>query len=400
MSPALTLDLTSLATVRGSPGRPSTDSLAARAFAVYDAMMTYWFQASSLIGRPVGVALTNFPRTDATVSAYEPSIQQFFITRERAFAWDVLGHEFFHFVADRGSPRVIDRNPQGPHSGGSAIGQSGRSRDEGMRLAWSEGLATFMSLALQRSPVDTSFGFPSDLLLVGDSRYTTTENFILDVDAETPSPSEGFASENSVLGLLWDLFDDAPDAEAPLTDLFAGVTPATLWDAITAALPCDPCDRVDRFWTAITRFFGAGSRTTIDLGQLFALNRIAPTATEPADGTGIPGATLPTFRWTANGDPSPAHRNDTFALVLSRDDFQGHRIILRVPPGATEYTPTFGEWQSVLMGGDAGAQYRWGVAAIRGDGPMIPEGWAWYSNVLSFAAPSLDVGGSSVRDRP
>lgn len=158
---------------------------------------------------------------------------------------------------------------------------------------------------------------------------------------------------------------------------------------------------MDRFWTAITRFFGAGSGTTIGLGQLFALNRIAPTATEPADGTGIPEATLPTFRWTANGDPSPAHRNDTFALVLSRDDFQGHRIILRVPPGATEYTPTLGEWQSILMGGDAGAQYRWAVAAIRGDGPMIPEGWPWYSNVLSFTAASLDVGtGSSVRDPP
>jgi len=29
----------------------------------------------------------------------------------------------------------------------------GRDRDAGMRLAWSEGLATFMSLALQKQPV-------------------------------------------------------------------------------------------------------------------------------------------------------------------------------------------------------------------------------------------------------
>src|SRR5574337_31370 len=276
--------------VLGSPGAPSPDTDAdrsARIMAVYDAMLTFWFQFTGLIGHNMQQALTNYPRTDGTISFYDPNTQQMVITRERAFAWDVLGHEFTHFGTNRAALRPIDNNPGGSHSGGSAIGQlpcatcSPRNRDEGMRLAWSEGLATYFSLALQNQPADPGFPFPATLARIGDGRYTTTENFILDYSAETPDSNEGFGSENSVLAMLWDFLDTNQDGDQVI-DSIAGVGPQLLWSAINTLLPCNPCDRVDRVWTGVRNFFGADNlKGFVPAGGLAVGNAIITHAKPP-----------------------------------------------------------------------------------------------------------------------
>ena len=392
VGPQVVIDVTSAATVRGAPGAPSMDSLSARAFAVYDAMLTFWFQAAALVGRDVQRAHVSFPaptRAGCGTTCYVAQTPEIFVLREDAFDWDVLGHEFFHFVADLAAPRAIDRNPGGGHSGGTAIGQPprpgapGRTRDEGMRLAWSEGLATFMSLALQAEPPDPTFDFPRSLASVGDRRYQDREDIEIVLDPEGPAASEGFGSASSVLGLLWDLFDAAADGGD--TDTVRGVGPRLVWSLITRDLPCDPCDRVDRVWTAVTRFLGARDSRTLEVARAFALNRIAPEAVAPAEGAVASVVVPPTFAWVPNGDPSPAHRPNRFLLALSRDGFRNHLAVIEVPAlDATSYTPTQAEWASVLAGGPAGAGYEWLVAGLRQDDPAVPEGWYWYSNVLRF----------------
>lgn len=324
-APTTTINVTSAATVRGTPGAPSNDSLPARAFAAYDAMLTFWFQVTAMIGTNMQLARTNFPESTAVgaacrTSCYRGSTQQMHILREDAFDWDVLGHEFFHFVTDRAKLRPIDTSPGGPHSGGSAIGENGRNRDEGLRLAWSEGLATAMSLLIQTRPL-APFPFPA-LLHVSNRNYTDTEDANIDTDAETPGRSEGFASERSILGLLWDLSDTNQDSDAPVIDTLAGVDARLLWTLINSTLPCNPCDRVDRFWVSITQLFGVTSSTAFEASKVFVINKMAPKATAPADGASVGGTAAPTFQWTLSGDPSPAHRNNHYFLAFSRDNFR------------------------------------------------------------------------------
>src|SRR5262249_54829316 len=157
-----------------------------------------------------------------------------FIHREDAFDWDVIGHEFTHVLTSTFSARggrVIDANPGGVHSGGSAIGQDDgtghlRTREEGMQLAWSEGLAPFFGLALQSQPVSATVPFPSPLLTVGNALFEETEDVVFVIDPENPVGNEGFGSEESVLAVFWDLFDSARDTDAlsGAADAIDGVT--------------------------------------------------------------------------------------------------------------------------------------------------------------------------------
>lgn len=386
------IDLTSAPTARGTPGAPSKDSLAARAFAVFDGLLTFWMQAAALTGHDLERVRVVFPASTiggCGTTCYVPATLEIFVLREDAFDWDVLGHEFFHFVADRAAPRVIDENPGGGHGGGSAIGQpprpgaTARTRDEGMRLAWSEGLATFMSLALQAQPPDPTFDFPRSLTAVGDRRYRDSEDVEVALDPEAPADSAGFGSPSSVLGLLWDLFDAAVDAAG--LETVQGVGPRLVWSLITRDLPCDPCDRIDRVWTAATMLLGPRDGRTLAVARLLALNGIAPLATAPAAGSVASAARPPAFSWSPNGDPSPDHRTDRFLLAFSRDGFAGHVVVIGVPVvGATSYTPTAAEWAALIEGAPVNADFDWLVLGARRDDPAVPEGWYWYSNVLRF----------------
>lgn len=388
----VTIDMTSNPVVRGTPGSPSNDSLNTRAFSVYDAMLTNWHQVSSFMSSDLQKAMTSFPDGLCVISCYSKSDQQIRIIREDAFDWDILGHKFFKFVADRASSRIIDSNPSGVYEGGSAIGRDDgtghlRTRDEGMRFAWGEGLAAFMSLALQQSP-GSFFPYPSNFLNIADRLYSDTENREFINQADTPAFSDGFASEDSVLGLLWDLFDSAQDTDGIVTDNYFGVppvppfTPQGIWDLVNYFLSCNPCDRVDRFWTAVVKGAGPTHSIVLKLADLFALNKIAPEITAPADNASVPGRVAPTFEWKPNGDRSASHNNNVFVLLFSRDDFQTVRFILVPTKGATSYTPSDAEWQALQSGGNPGDVYKWLVAAKREDDALttVPEGWFWYSN--------------------
>jgi len=397
----LTLDLTTPRPARGTPGSPdpTPNTVQIRGFAVYDAMLTYWHQASVLLGRSMPTAFTSFPEPTAggtcNTSCFSSSQQRMFILRDDAYDWDVLGHEFFHFTTNvfSQSGRSIDNNPGGSHSGGTAIGQNGRNRDAGMRLAWSEGLATFMSLALQKQPLPSPVPFATDLLNVANDSYEDTEDSTLTIAPDNPAPNQGFGSENSVLAVLWDLIDATQDADPPVSDGLSGANAQLLWNAITAGLPCDPCNRADRFWSAIATILGPLNPVVFEVSKLFVLNKMAPKATAPAAGGAFGGGVPPTFQWIANGDPSASHRNNTFFLVFSRDNFVNHIFVLSAPLGAASYQPTEAEWLQLQQGGSADDIYRWFVAgqasAVDAGNPQVPEGLPWFSNVLSFTIRSI-----------
>jgi hypothetical protein len=133
----------------------------------------------------------------------------------------------------------------------------------------------------------------------------------------------------------------------------------------------------------------------LEATKLFVLNKMAPKATAPADNASSGGTSAPTFQWDRNGDLGPVtagHRNNQFYLVFSRDNFQSHLVLIPVPTlDATSYRPTDAEWAQVQAGGGVGQPYKWFIAAQRSDAPVIPEGWFWYSNVMTVVPRSLEA---------
>jgi len=414
--PATTVGFALPKPVRGPPNALANDSIGARAFIVLDALIQYQVQAFGMRGGFMPQVKAVFPNGAgspcSTISCYSSSTQSMFILREDALDWDVIGHEFFHYVTDKGSNRTIDSSPGGSHDGTSQIGKNRCptppvppsvvwtthvcSRDEGMRLAWSEGLATFMSVRLQNEPASTAFGltwpnFPN----VGDASYQDTEdaNATDNMEGPTIPAQQGYGSEESVLAMLWDLTDTPADAAPPggagqASDKL-DLTTKNIWDWINSTLPCPTCDRVDRFWNAIFNSGFANIPALLDKAEAMALNKIAPELTQPAEAQVVP-CLSPTFMWTANGDPSAAHNPNQFFLLISSDGFASDiQVFPRsgVPINTTQYKIPDTDWAGLKGGAGGNAIFTWVVLGWRAaDADIaIPENaGVWASNRRTF----------------
>ena len=359
LSGAVTLDLTTSRPTRGSPGSPGSSqggALVARAFSVFDALVVYTLQAVALVGRPLPTVSASFPFPDPSGfgSGYNPTTKILQITLADAFDWDVLGHEMFHMIFDRVSPRPVDT--AGP-------GLSGR--ELGLRGAWSEGLPDYFAVALQVSPMATLASFPGTLLNVGNARSEDTEDDSTFRDLESGQGSGcqssfGYQTACTISALLWDVFDSDDDGTT-VREAISGIPPIGVWNAITRTLPCDPCDRVDRLWAGILGFFGPFNPTVFDLADVFVVNRLAPEAKDPPDGTTVRGPNPPTFTWIKNGDSRSSDEYDDFVLAFpgttSRSTWCPSRSPRAPPPtprprpsgsassrAGTWATPTSGWW--------------------------------------------------------
>jgi hypothetical protein len=103
-----------------------------------------------------------------------------YINPDDPLDWDVIHHEYGHYVSDRYN---LDSNPGGCHNPGKNLSEdvqkcldaSGNvktygpyGKDKGTKLAWGEGWPTYFALSLQRARGGASLGIPN----VGDRKYT------------------------------------------------------------------------------------------------------------------------------------------------------------------------------------------------------------------------------------
>lgn len=166
-------------------------------------------------------------------------------------SWDVIMHEWSHHIQANNN---IGDSPGGKHSfGRDNIGLNAGGRDHGAdngaKLAWGEGTATFMGLMavddgnlagnfsnLPDHDVDAFY----DTILSTNSTATNAQTTIR-VDAETRStntgaftPGTGEGDELSVLRAMWDIYDDDVDnyAAAGASDP-TNFGAAKSWDLLT-----------------------------------------------------------------------------------------------------------------------------------------------------------------------
>ena len=146
-------------------------------------------------------------------------------------AWDVLGHEYAHHVQNYYS---LSNNPALSHtitlnaideqvSSGKTLQQA---KDEGMRLAFAEGWASYWSIVAQKSFSNSL----KTIQTVGDNSYTSA-TFGVDLDAYSDS-FFGDASELAIQRILYKLYSAQTDA----FDKFA-LGESILWNIVLTNKP-------------------------------------------------------------------------------------------------------------------------------------------------------------------
>jgi hypothetical protein len=154
--------------------------------------------ATNTLGAAAPQAPVRFPSNPVGTSA---SGQRINIERNVWSSWDVIHHEFGHFLADH---NALD----GANLGlGHSFGQDLINRydaDRGTRLAWQEGLATYLAISAQEAGMVRTV-VPDLPMDVGNRLYQD-----LDIGFSVPlETGHGLTEgdESAVMRILWDLYD-------------------------------------------------------------------------------------------------------------------------------------------------------------------------------------------------
>jgi hypothetical protein len=266
---------------------------------------------------------------------------------EDAYDWDVAAHESGHVVAFQGG---FDASAGGAHNvctnawGTTTDQQITRDKDAAVKLAWSEGWATFYGVSalwLQGVP---SWAYPD----AGDTSYNDRPgpphnntyrnvNYSLegaDYCATTPQASpHGDDSEMAISRALWDLWDTANDGET-LSWSFGDIL-----GRLKAAKPTT----FTAAWAALSS--GRSASDLDQAGRVLETWGFAPTGMQPS---GTVGDSPARFSWSRGG--IPAHPNDTFTLrvrdMLGPTPLEG-RVLWQVTTTGTSYQPDAVTWEAI-----------------------------------------------------
>jgi len=293
------------------------------------------------------------------------------------FQWDAVHHEYGHYVSNLYD---LDDDPIGNdmHTIDENLAESYRSKDRGVKVAWTEGFANYFAIVVQRARGHKALGIPA----VGD------ENFGDPTDAapmESSDGSRGEDNEASVMRILWDL-DDRVDDGRDRTTLGAQLVWATV---IGSPGPGKLAD----LWNGLTAF-SPGVEQLARYGGIFADHKVAPDPTGPADGTTLGDDTK--FEWRANGN-GESHKLNEFQIEFYSPDLATLHLTrgpigLRDPADPiAEYSPSAADRQLIRSFGPV----KW---LVRGRNTTSPETGQYVSPLRTLGGVRLgfviDVTGS------
>jgi hypothetical protein len=328
-----------------------------------------------------------FPKVTATFpnsqgTDFAPSTNTARILHGDEFDWDVVLHEFGHYVA---SNLHIDTSAGGRHGWGDNLGEK-YGKSAGIQLAWSEGFATWFALTAESVLNVKALHIPK----AGDSYFDDTEdaNFHVPMDTNNPYPSLGEDNELSVARTLWHI---RTDADLGMSDLLIIKT-------LVAA-------KVNTFSKAIAALLPAGGAALFDDSQpvdapmeyksnvfacLLTNQEVSPQITTPATGTVMPGAPQ-NYVWTPDG-AGPTNRLDQFTVQFWSPTW-GKLLYESPKVNATTYTPTTDAWNTITGTTDESGQYPGTIhVVVKGVGTNAPETGPYKSCAITESVgPTLTV---------
>ncbi len=293
------------------------------AFSVLAAVVQAELAVYDLLGTfPAGIQ-TNFPSSPSG-SYFQPDTGTLNIDLKDRFDWDVIHHEYCHSLSHTYG---LDDEPGGTHSLGENLAER-LGKSAGLRLAWGEGLATYLGISLQRTRGMQALGIPN----VGDTGYDNTENATFTYDLEgVASGRYGNGEDNEVMvqRILYDLYDaDRDDRDEIALGALA------VWQTLVAAKP----HTLSAAWNAFAT--GQSLEMQTKLGAIFADWGVAPELRRPNDG-GVLRENI-NFEWEAHGG-GPTYPLNRFSIEFYSPDLTTlrHDATVTIAPGETpRWQPT------------------------------------------------------------
>jgi len=379
---ALTVSLTTGKPVSGS----LTDDTNARSFSVLDAILQFSVEACYLRDYNLMPRVpVIYPGSD---TFYDGRVDPVWIELLRAdgLDWDVIGHEYGHFLASKGASSRFDTSMGGNHDGSSTIPSNGK--DRGVRLAWSEGWATFYEILAQVEPTQNLLTLPA-VPNAGDRIYQDTEDGNAADDLETFSNTsitgkgQGYSCERSISGMLYDLCDSGVDTSVDGTSKdYVDITLKQVWNILNSG----DWDDVGKFYNALCGIVGYDIASILFFSPVFALNNIGPELDTPSEGEAVSSVISPVFKWNANGDPNAGYQHDRFDLIIAKNNFT-ELVGIKENIADTKYTFTDAEWQAIAAQSDDTGEFQWAVTGYNSANPRMPEAAGlgkFVSNTQSF----------------
>ena len=284
--------------------------------------------------------------------------------------WDVIMHEYGHYVADQ-LGTFIPLPAQ--HDFTSNLWDSGAlSKEYATILAWQEGWASYFAFYAQRYMINTAHyigAYKTGCGILGDLLYCGSDSR----DIESLANTSGEANEGAVMALLWDITDGG--SNEPFDTLHRDF--ATIWNCVDNG----NCTTLNIFVNTLSPEFSTLEQ--LALGNILSEYNISPRPTNPADGAVLSAITPPTFEWEPGG--SPRHPNNAFTLSIYKEESgKVTKIFTSESQTSLSYTISQNDWNNINSIHGYNTLY-WLVSGTQTEG-LVNTG-PYLSNGLSFVFP-------------
>ena len=302
----------------------------------------------------------SFPDNSQGSTCYSKSTNKIYLLDGDAFDWDVLEHEYGHFVAyqcgflaDVGGIHYLDE-----------VLAVTRGKNVGIQLAWNEGWATYFAINLQNKMNASSMNIPN----VGDENYTDTIDAIIDYNIESVEAAYllGESGEIAVSAILYDITDpsNSSDHDNICCDN------SSIWNTIKS----NSCKSLSAF---ITAFYNGNytTETQLNLGQTLSHFKVAAQLNSSV--SGLSGST-PTFSWVKQGG-SNNYQNNSFRLAFY--DASNNLILRTSTVTGTSQTLTSQQWNQIKNAGTTV------YCCVETRQTTSPTTGVYYSNLITITTP-------------
>lgn len=343
-------------------------------------------------GKPFPRITVSYPNTGGT--NFTPGANTAKILQGDTFDWDVVLHEFGHYVAFN---LGIDTSMGGLHDWADNLGQI-YGKNAGDRLAWSEGFATWFALTAELVENVAALKIPN----AGDDYFDDTDdaNFHVPMSVNTPYPSLGEDNELSVARSLWHMRTDPDLAMTDLQIISALVAKhtTTLSNAVAALLPAAGAAPFGNTGAGSGGPYTAPAEAKMNTFACLETNQIvASQVSSPAAGD-IVVATPPTFSWQSNGAGASNRLNQFYVQFWSptwgKLLFQSPQITTSATANTGNYTPAQADWNTLMAATDETGNLPTAMnVVVVGSGTNAPATGPYDSCAqhLLIASPDLSV---------
>ncbi|MDR0832245.1 MAG: hypothetical protein LBM99_05055, partial [Bacillales bacterium] len=281
---------------------------------------------------------------------YDYDTETIGIDTSRISSWDVILHEYGHYVADMLS---FDDNPGGAHDDATNLIYL-HGKDVGVRLAWAEGWATFYGVFCQQDIRKDLLNMPT----VGDSNSTDLGNTnglntrcletgsvgFMGLDNEITDEvflEYGDGNEVNVAAILWDIFDPEPE-EIEESEEYDNMEED--FYEILDILQTGNIKSLSDFLSAFKGDLFSDDyffNDYLELGPILTKFKAGPDIYYP-NNDGI-GSTAPTLYWEQNGSID----NNRFTIVIRDSNLEIIEIFESL--SGTNYSLTQGFWNCIRL---------------------------------------------------